>query len=235
MPERPRRLVRHIHLARFQPLDQFVGRQVDDLDLGIVEHGIGHGFAHPHPREACHDVVETFDVLDVERGQYVDAGVAQLLDILPALRVAAAGGIGVREFVDQRDGRLAHQHGVDVEFIEPVRAVDDGAAWQDFERSDQRFGFGATVRFDHADDDIGPALEQFGPFAQHLESLADPGRRAKKDFQPPARFLLRRLEQRLRGRSGGIVHPCGVVEIRSSCRLRRRTLTCGSPITPSSG
>ena len=35
--ERPRRLVRDVDLALLQPLDQLVGRDVDDLDLGILE------------------------------------------------------------------------------------------------------------------------------------------------------------------------------------------------------
>ena len=108
-------------------------------------------------------------------------------------------------------------------------------ARQDFERRDQCLGFGAAVGFDHADDDIGAAIEQFGAFAQHLERLADPGRGTEEDLQPAARFLLRGFEQRVRRRPGGFVHRCGIVAIRSNCRLRSSTLTCGSPITPSSG
>ena len=37
MAERPRRLVGDVDLALLQPLDQLVGRDVDDLDLGLLE------------------------------------------------------------------------------------------------------------------------------------------------------------------------------------------------------
>ena len=42
-------------------------------------------------------------MLDVDRGDDVDAGVQQLLDVLPALRVPGAGDVRVRQLVDQRD------------------------------------------------------------------------------------------------------------------------------------
>ena len=43
-----------------------------------------------HAGDLRHHVVEAVDVLDVERGVDVDAGVEQLLDVLPALGVARA-------------------------------------------------------------------------------------------------------------------------------------------------
>lgn len=44
-------------------------------------------------------------MLDIERGEHVDPGVAQFLDILLALGVSVAGGIAVRKLGDQRYGR----------------------------------------------------------------------------------------------------------------------------------
>ena len=159
MPQRPRRFMRDIDLARFQPLDQFIGRQIDHFDLGIVEDRVGHRLAHPHPGEAGDDVVEALDMLDVERGQHVDAGVAQLLDVLPALRVAAAGGVGVRQFVDQGDRRRPDEHRIDIEFIEPVRAMFDRAARHDFERRDQRLGLGPAMRLDDPRHHVTPLAQ----------------------------------------------------------------------------
>jgi hypothetical protein len=54
----------------------------------------------------CDDVVERLDVLDVDGGDDVDAGVQQLFDVLPPLLVAGAGCVGVGELVDERDDRL---------------------------------------------------------------------------------------------------------------------------------
>ena len=55
------------------------------------------------------DVVHRLEVLDVDRRDHVDAGVEQLLDVLPALLVLRARHVGVRELVDERDLGLARQ------------------------------------------------------------------------------------------------------------------------------
>ncbi len=56
----------------------------------------------------------------------VDAGVEQFLDVLPALGVARAGRVGVRQLVDQDQRRLARQRGVEVEL---ARASGPGSRW----------------------------------------------------------------------------------------------------------
>ena len=74
MLERALGLFRHIDLAFLEALDQVVGRQIDDLDgVGAVEHGVGHGFAHAHMGDLRDNVVEAFDVLDIDGGIDVDA------------------------------------------------------------------------------------------------------------------------------------------------------------------
>ena len=117
MAERARRLGRDIDLALLQPRDQLVGGDVDDFDLGIVKHRIGHRLAHADAGEAGDDVVEALDMLDVERAEHVDPGLAQLLDVLPTLGMAATRRIGVREFVDQRDRGVPREHRVEIEFF----------------------------------------------------------------------------------------------------------------------
>ena len=48
----------------------------------------------------------------------VDAGVEDLVDVLPALLVARAGDVRVRELVDQGDLRLPGEDRVDVHLLE---------------------------------------------------------------------------------------------------------------------
>ena len=113
-------LLRHVDPALAQPLQQIVGRQVDQLDLvGLVEHAVGHGLELAHAGDLRHDVAERLEVLHVEGRVDVDAGVEQLLDVLPALRVArrriAAADVGVRELIDQQQLRLARERGVEIE------------------------------------------------------------------------------------------------------------------------
>ena len=130
--ERPLRLLGQVDLAFLQPLDQIVRRQVDELDgVGAVENRVGHRLAHPDPRDLGDDVVEALDVLDVERGVDVDAVGEQLLDVEVALRVAAAGRVGVGELVDQRDLGPAGEEPVEVHFLERVALVLDALARQD--------------------------------------------------------------------------------------------------------
>ncbi len=105
--ERALRLLRDVDLALFQPLNKFIGRDVDNLDIVcLVEKGIRHRLAHADARDLGHDVVQAFDVLDVERGVDIDPGRQQVLDIEVALRVAAAGRVRVGQLIDQNDLRM---------------------------------------------------------------------------------------------------------------------------------
>ena len=61
-------------------------------------------------------------MLDVERGPDVDAGRQQLVDILPALGMAAAGNVGVGVFIDQQQFRPARQRGVEIELLHDLVA-----------------------------------------------------------------------------------------------------------------
>ena len=81
-------------------------------------HGVGHGLALLDAGDLLDHVVERLEVLDVDRGDDVDAGGEQLLDVRPALGVAGAGDVGVGQLVDQRDLGRPGQHGVEVHLLE---------------------------------------------------------------------------------------------------------------------
>ena len=114
MAERAGRLGRKIDLASLQPIDELVGRNVDDLDLRHLENTVGHCFANAHAREAGDDVVQALDVLDVDGRVNIDPRRQQFLDVLIPLRVAAAGCIGVGQLVDEREPWPAGEDGVDI-------------------------------------------------------------------------------------------------------------------------
>ena len=197
--ERPLGLLRDVDLAFLQPLDQVVGRQVDELDrVGPVEDGIGHRLAHADAGDLRDDVVQALDVLDVERRVDVDAAVEQLLDIEIALGVAAAGRVGVGEFVDQRDLRAARDDGVEVHLLERAALVLDALARHDLEPLEQGLGLLAPMGLDDADDDIVAVFRLGAGGLQHLVGLADAGRGADEDLQPAGTSFLApgRFEQR---------------------------------------
>ena len=119
-------LLRQVDLALAQALQQLVGRQVDQHHfVGLVEHVVGHRLPDADAGDAADHVVQAFDVLDVDGRIDVDAGVEQLVDVLPAFRVARAGRVGVREFVDQEQRRAARERGVEIEFAQRAAAVLD--------------------------------------------------------------------------------------------------------------
>ena len=103
-----RDLLGHVDLAGLEPREQIVGRQVDQLDfVGLVEDAIRDRLALAHAGDLRDQVVETLEVLDVDRRPDIDALLEQLLDVLPALRVArrriAFDEIGMRQLVDEQD------------------------------------------------------------------------------------------------------------------------------------
>ncbi len=122
--ERALGLLGDVNLAFLEPLDQLLGRQVDDLDVvGLVEHQIRHRLAHADARDLRHDVVQALDMLDVERGVDVDAGGEQFLHVEIALGMPAARRVGMGEFVHQRDLRTALQERVQVHLVEDMAVI----------------------------------------------------------------------------------------------------------------
>ena len=116
--ERPFRLLRDIDLAFLQPLDQVVGCQIDELDgIGAVEDGVGHGLADPHAGDLCNDVVQAFDMLDIDRRINIDSPPQQFFDVEIALGMAASRCIGMSKLVDESDLRPAGQDRIDVHFM----------------------------------------------------------------------------------------------------------------------
>jgi hypothetical protein len=114
--ERAARGLADVDLALAQALHQVVGGDVDHLDVvGAVDDGDGDGLLDADAGDLGDDVVEALDVLDVERGVDVDAGGEEFFDVEVALGVAAVGGVGVGELVDEGEGGLADEEGV--EFI----------------------------------------------------------------------------------------------------------------------
>ena len=84
-----RRLLGNVDLSFPQADQQFVRRQIDDLDLGrLVDHVVGYGFTHHHARHLGHDIVQALQVLDVERRVHVNSPVQDLLHIQIAFGMA---------------------------------------------------------------------------------------------------------------------------------------------------
>ena len=80
---------------------------------------------------------DALEVLDVHRRHDVDAGIADDLDVLPALVARRPRHVRVGELVDQRDRRLAREDRVGVHLLDDDAAVLDPAARHDLEAVEQ--------------------------------------------------------------------------------------------------
>jgi hypothetical protein len=192
------RLLGHIDLARFQACDQILRRQIDELDLiGFIENPVGNRFALAHAGDLRHQIVETLEVLDVDRGPDVDALIEQLLDILPTLGVTrrriAFDAIGVGQLIDDQNGRPSFQSRIEIELAPHRAPIFDRHRRQLLESFEQSLGLDASMRLDIPDHDVAAARTQATRSFEHRVRLADPGTRAKEDaqFAAPGFGLLR--------------------------------------------
>ena len=140
-------------------------------------------------------------MLDVERRVDVDAGVEELLDVLPALGVARPLGIGVGELVHQQDGRAARERRVEVELLERGAAVGDEPRREDLEPLEKGLRLRAPVGLDVADYHVDAVRLELARGLEHREGLADPGRGAEEELEAapslPRLLLLRPGEEGL--------------------------------------
>ena len=197
-----------INLALVQPLDEFGGRQVHQFDHRVVEHAVGHGLANLRAGDLPHGVGATLDVLDVERGEHVNARVEQFGHVLPAFRMARAGRVRVREFIHERELRLARERGVEIQFRQRDAAMFERAAGNLRQTFGERVGFLAAMRFDVADDHVASG-GKFAPRGfEHGVGLADAGAHAEKNLEPAAflRGLLALDGTQQRVRIGAVRH-----------------------------
>ena len=123
--ERALRLLRDVDLPVPEALEQLVGREVDQTHLGRPPRArrSGHRLAHDDAGDLRDDVVEALDVLHVERRVDVDPSVEELFDVLPALRVARARRVRVRELVDEDEAGPPRERGVEIELLDGDAAV----------------------------------------------------------------------------------------------------------------
>lgn len=169
--------------------ESFGGEIGEDDLVGAVEDPVRDGLADGDSGEALDARGEAFDVLDVDGGEDIDVGVEEKEDVFVALGGAAAGDVGVGEFVDEDDLGFAREDGVDVHLGEERALVIDLAGGDVFELGGELGGGFAAVGFDDADDDVFATLTAADALAEHAEGLADAGRVAEKDLEAAARFF----------------------------------------------
>jgi hypothetical protein len=177
---------RRVHVAVGEASAQRLGGHVDQLDLvGPADLGVGDRLLRGQAGDAGDHVGEGLQVLDVEGGDDVDAGSQQLLDVLPALLVAGAGGVGVGQLVDQAHLGPAPEDGVDVHLGQVRAPVVDPSAGHHLEVTQLGLGAGPVMGLDQADHHVGAPLTPPPALVEHGEGLAHPGGGTEQDAQRP--------------------------------------------------
>ena len=116
--------VSHIDLPLGHPLAELLGCEINQGDvLGQIEQGIRHGLTDLDAGDLRDGVLAAFDVLDIKRRKDVDACIEQFQHVLVALRMAAAGSVGVREFIHEDEARMPHEKRVEVHFLQCCPAI----------------------------------------------------------------------------------------------------------------
>ncbi len=178
--------LRRVDVSAGEPVAQRLRVEVDDLDpIGAAEDLIGHGLALRDAGDLLDDVVERFDVLDVDGRDDVDAGVQDLLHVLPALPVPGPRRVGMGELVHERDIRMPGQHGVQIHVREFDAAVRHRASGHGLEPGRHGRRRGTAVGLHERDHHILAFAEE--PFAllEHGVGLADAGRGTEEHRQSP--------------------------------------------------
>jgi len=176
-----------IHLALGQPATELLRRQIDQLDgIGLIQDGIRHGLAHRAAGKAAHQIHPAFEMLHIERGVDVNARVEQFDHILVALGVAAAGHIGMGQFIHQRQLRATRQQTVEVQFLQQHAAIFEFAARQNGQPRQQRLSLHAPMRLHQSHHHIHLFVAALPRSFQHGIRLAHARTHAKEDAQLPA-------------------------------------------------
>ena len=133
-----------------------------------------------------------FEVLDVAGADHVDAGIEQDVDVLPALEPLRARRVRVRQFVHQRDRRVAGDDRVGVHLLDDDAAVFDPSAGNDVEPVEQLGRLRPAVGLDETDHEVRPASGAAVSLFQHPIRLADARSHPEVDAQPAALVLTAR-------------------------------------------
>src|SRR5262245_37338692 len=103
--------------------------------------------AHFYPGYRLDDVVQTFEVLDIERRDDIDARFADCLDIFISLRSSRSRRVCVRDLVDERDLGTAPNDRLSVHLFDVNATVLKLSAGNDLEIRYLRFSFGPAMAF----------------------------------------------------------------------------------------
>ena len=177
-------LAADVDFALIEPLAQIVRGEVHQHHVvrGVKE-GIGNRLPHLHAGDPADDVIQAFQMLDVNGSENIYPGLQQFIHILPALWMAGAWRIAVRQLIHQNQRRTAGEGGVEIELIDVPPAMGKPPRRQSAQALQHRGGLFTAVGLRHANQNIQPLGAQPLRFRQHRPGFPHPGAGAKEHFQ----------------------------------------------------
>jgi hypothetical protein len=220
-------LLRRVHVAVGHPPPQPLRGHVHQLDLvGPAYDVVGHRLVLRHVGDPLDDVVEGLQVLDVERGDHVDPGAEQHLDVLPPLGIASpAGHVRVRELVDDRHLGPPREHGGEVHLLELPAPVRASGTWHDLKARQHRLGAWPAVALGEPHHHVRAPRGTPPALVEHPVGLADARGRPEVDLQPSGPYIShRRRRAPLTGSTPGGSLSAGPVPAGGGSLLLRKPL-----------
>ena len=114
-----------INFSRREPRAQFVRRQIHQLEFRIRQRRVRHGLVNRHAGDLRDGLGAAFEVLDVERGENVNARIEQFQHVLITLRMTRFRRVGMRELVHENQLRFAGERGIQIKFTQLNAAIFD--------------------------------------------------------------------------------------------------------------
>lgn len=189
IPQGQGRLPLTVDLTLPQPFQQVRRLQVHQLHLvGGVEHAVRDALGHRDTRDGGHLIIQALQMLDIDGGIDIDTRAKQLLDILVALHMAAAPGVGMGQLVHQEKLGLPGQGRVQIEFFQLDPFIGDDLDRQLLQSLQKGHGLRPGVGLDITRHHVDAC--RLGPVGrlQHGIGLAHAGGIAEKDLQPASRL-----------------------------------------------
>ena len=137
-------------------------------------------------------------MLDVQRGDDVDACAEDFLDVLITLCVSAAGGICMGQLIHHRNRGPPLEHRIQVHLFQNDATVLDSSARHLLQIADLGNGLRPAMCLDETDHHIDALPPQPVSLLEHVVGLANPGGEAKIDLQPAALLATNEIKETLR-------------------------------------
>ncbi len=128
-----------------------------------------HGLAGALTSDALHGILLLLDVLQIHSGDHGDAVIQDVIHVLPALGIAAARGIIVRQFIHQAHARMTAEDGRHIQNLVILSGVGLPQRGDALDFGHEGVQVGCERTLDGAHHHVLAALLAAAPLVQHAE------------------------------------------------------------------